>query len=164
MGAMTRDKTGRTSAGILLYRHDADGLRVLLAHPGGPFWVAKDAGHWTVPKGEALPGEPLFDVARRELHEETGHPAPDGPSIPLGEVTQKSGKRVIAWAIEGDLDPAVSVSNTFDLEWPPHSGLVVTFPEIDRVEWFDPVEARLRIKAAQAPFIDALEAALRDLG
>lgn len=161
---MTRDKSGRTSGGILLYRRDPDGLRVLLAHPGGPFWVAKDAGHWTVPKGEALPGEELFDVARRELHEETGHPAPDGPAIPLGEVTQKSGKRVVAWALEGDLDPARATSNTFDLEWPPRSGLVVTFPEIDRVEWFGVDEARRRIKAAQAPFIDALEAALRDRG
>ncbi len=158
---MTRDKTGLTSAGILLWRRDPDGIRVLLAHPGGPFWVSKDAGHWTVPKGEVRPGEALVDVARREFLEETGHPTPDGPAIALGEITQKSGKRVVAWALEGDVDPARAVSNTFEMVWPPHSGRIEAFPEIDRVEWFDLGEARRRIKAAQAPFLDALAEALR---
>jgi len=161
---MTRDKTGLTSAGILLYRRDPDGVRVLLAHPGGPFWVSRDAGHWTVPKGEAKPGEDMFDVARREFLEETGHPAPDVPAIALGEITQKSGKRVVAWALEGDIDPARAVSNTFEMEWPPRSGLIEAFPEIDRVAWFDLAEAGRRIKAAQARFLDALEEALRAIG
>ena len=158
---MTRDKTGRTSGGILLWRRGQAGLEVLLAHPGGPFFAAKDAGHWTIPKGEADDQEEtLLDVARREFHEETGHPAPDGDAIPLGEITQKSGKRVVAWALEGDLDPATAVSNAYEMEWPPHSGSIVEFPEIDRVAWFGLDEARVRLKEAQVPFVDRLEAAL----
>jgi predicted NUDIX family NTP pyrophosphohydrolase len=153
---MTRDKSGRTSAGILLYRRDADGVRVLVAHPGGPFWVGRDAGHWTIPKGEAGPGEELLDVARREFREETGTAAPDGDPIPLGEVFQKSGKRVVAWALEGDLDAAAAVSNTFEMEWPPGSGRVEVFPEIDRVAWLDPDGARVALKAAQLPFLERL--------
>jgi len=161
---MARDKSGLTSGGILLFRRDAAGIRVLLAHPGGPFWENRDAGHWTLPKGEAKPGEDMFDVARREFVEETGHPAPEGRAIALGEITQKSGKRVVAWALEGDVDPTRAVSNTFEMEWPPRSGIIEAFPEIDRVAWFDLDEARLRIKAAQAPFLDALEEALRTAG
>jgi len=157
---MTRDKTGRTSGGILLWRRGTAGIEVLLAHPGGPFWAAKDAGHWTLPKGEVEPGETEEDVARREFHEETGHPAPDGDAIDLGEITQKSGKRVVAWGLEGDLDPATAVSNAYEMEWPPHSGLIVEFPEIDRVAWFGLDEARERLKEAQVPFVDRLADAL----
>lgn len=153
---MTRDKSGRTSAGILLYRRDADGVRVLVAHPGGPFWVERDAGHWTIPKGEAGPDEDLLDVARREFLEETGTAAPDVDPVPLGEVFQKSGKRVVAWAIEGDLDPATATSNTFEMEWPPGSGRTQAFPEIDRVAWCDPDGARVALKAAQVPFLERL--------
>ncbi len=153
------NKTGRTSAGILLWRQ-ARRLEVLLAHQGGPFWVKKDLGHWTIPKGEIEPGEERVAVARREFEEETGAQVPDGPLIELGKITQKSGKLVLAWAVEGDLDPSSAVSNTFDLEWPPRSGLTQAFPEIDRVEWFELDEARRRLKAAQVPFLDRLEVAL----
>jgi len=135
-------------------------VEVLLAHQGGPFWAKKDLGHWTIPKGEVEPGEELVAVARREFEEETGTKAPEGPLIELGEITQKSGKLVLGWAAEGDLDPSAAVSNTFDLEWPPHSGVVRSFPEIDRVEWFDLDEAHRRLKAAQVPFLDRLESAL----
>ena len=155
------DKSGRTSAGILLWRRRAEAVDVLLGHPGGPYFTGKDAGHWTVLKGEATPDEDLAAVALREFAEETGHAAPEGPRIALGEIRQKSGKRVLAWAIEGDLDPERAASNTFEMEWPPHSGQVLAFPEIDRVAWFDLPEARARIKAAQAPFLDRLEQALR---
>lgn len=151
----------RRSAGILLYRRAVDGaIEVLLAHPGGPVWAAKDAGAWTIPKGEFQPGEAAVDVARREFGEETGHPAPDGPAIPLGEIRQKGGKVVEAWALEGDLDPATARSNTFPFQWPPRSGRYITIPEVDRVEWFLPDEARRRIKDTQMPFIDRLLEAL----
>ena len=133
---------------------------MLLAHPGGPFWVNKDAGHWTLPKGEAEPGEELVAVARREFAEETEHEAPGGPLVHLGEVRQKSGKVVLAWALEGDLDPATALSNTYEMDWPPRSGRTEVFPEIDRVAWFDLDEARRRLKAAQVPFLDRLEAAV----
>ena len=157
---MTTDKSGRTSAGILLWRNREGCLEVLLAHQGGPFWVKKDIGHWTIPKGEVEPGEELVAVARREFAEETGRQAPNDPLIELGQITQKSGKRVLGWAVEGDLDPSTAVSNTYEMEWPPHSGVVQTFPEIDRVEWFALDEARRRLKAAQVPFLDRLQAAL----
>ncbi len=151
----------RRSAGILLYRRAADGtIEVLLAHPGGPVWAAKDAGAWTIPKGEFEPGEAAVEVARREFGEETGHPAPDGPAIPLGEIRQKGGKVVEAWALEGDVDPATAKSNTFPFQWPPRSGRFITIPEVDRVEWFSPDEARRRIKDTQVPFIDRLLEAL----
>lgn len=157
---MPTDKSGRTSAGILLWRRRADHLEVLLAHQGGPYWARKDHGHWTIPKGEVEPGEELPAVARREFAEETGHPVPDGEMVALGDIRQKSGKLVLGWAVEGDLDPTAAVSNTYDMEWPPGSGRVQSFPEIDRVEWFDLAEARQRLKAAQVPFLDRLEAAL----
>jgi predicted NUDIX family NTP pyrophosphohydrolase len=156
------NKAGRTSAGILLWRRHADRVEVLLAHQGGPYWVKKDLGHWTVPKGEIEPGEERMDVARREFLEETGHPVPAGPLVGLGEITQKSGKVVLAWAVRGDLDPSLAFSNTYDMEWPPRSGRMQSFPEIDRVEWFDLDEAARRIKAAQAPFLDRLRAVLAD--
>jgi predicted NUDIX family NTP pyrophosphohydrolase len=151
----------RRSAGLLLYRRRPDGgIEVLLAHPGGPIWAKRDEGAWTVPKGEFHDGEEPWDVARREFEEETGHPPPDGDPIDLGEIRQKGGKLVAAWALEGDLDPATAHSNTFPLEWPPRSGRWITIPEIDRVEWFTPDEARRRIKDTQIPFIERLLDAL----
>jgi predicted NUDIX family NTP pyrophosphohydrolase len=124
---------------------------------GGPFWIKKDLGHWTIPKGEVEPGEELTAVAGREFAEETGHALPSGPLVELGQIRQKSGKVVLGWAVEGDLDPAAAVSNTYDIEWPPRSGRMQSFPEIDRVEWFDLDEARRRLKAAQVPFLDRLQ-------
>ena len=169
----------RTSAGILLFRRVRGGdlalggdrvrggdlarggrLEVLLGHPGGPFHAGRDLGDWSIPKGEVEPGEELYDVARREFAEETGHEPPDRPAIPLGTIRQKGGKVVHAWALEGDLDPAASVSNMFTMPWPPGSGTMTAFPELDRVAWFTPDEARRRIKEAQAPFVDRLEEAL----
>jgi predicted NUDIX family NTP pyrophosphohydrolase len=151
----------RVSAGILLFRHRSPGLEVLLAHPGGPYFTKKDHGHWTIPKGEVEPGEELLAVARREFEEETGQAPPDDAGIGLGSIVQKGGKVVHAWAIEGDLDPATAASNTFELVWPPGTGRRELFPEIDRVEWFGPEEARRRVKETQIPLIDRLEAALR---
>jgi len=155
------NKSGRVSAGILLWRRKGTQIEVLLGHNGGPFFARKDAGHWTVLKGEVESGEDLVEVARREFAEETGHRPPDGPLIELGQIRQRSGKLVLAWALEGDLDPDTAVSNTYELEWPPRSGRIQTFPEIDRVAWFELPQARTMIKAAQAPFLDRLEAALR---
>ena len=158
---MTAHKTGRTSAGILLWRRgDGDDVEVLLAHMGGPYWAKKDLGHWTIPKGEVEEGEELTAVARREFWEETGHEVPDGPLIELGEIKQKSGKVVRGWGAEGDLDPAAAVSNTYEMEWPPGSGRTAEFPEIDRVEWFGMDEARRKLKDAQVPFLDRLIEAL----
>jgi predicted NUDIX family NTP pyrophosphohydrolase len=151
------DKTGRTSAGILLWRRQEGRVEVLLGHPGGPYFAGKDNDHWTVLKGEVDPGEDLLAVARREFEEETGQPLPEGPTIELGEIRQKSGKRVLVWAVEGDLDTQTAVSNSFEMEWPPRSGRIREFPEIDRVAWFDLSEARVKIKAAQAPFLDRIE-------
>jgi predicted NUDIX family NTP pyrophosphohydrolase len=151
----------RISSGILLFRRRDGRLEVLLAHPGGPFFARKDEGHWTIPKGEVDPGEELFAVGRREFEEETGQPLPDGPSTELGSIVQKGGKIVHGWAVEGDLDPSAGASNTFELEWPPGSGRQQAFPEIDQVAWFEPDEARRRVKATQIPFIDRLEAGLR---
>ena len=156
----------KVSAGILLFRRPGGRLEVLLAHPGGPLFARRDTGCWTIPKG--LPnGEPdLLEAARREFGEETGHEvadvAADPSAVPigLGTITQKSGKVVHAWAVEGDLDPAVAHSNTFELEWPPGSGRVVVAPEVDRVAWFEPDAARIRLIAAQWPFLERLEAAL----
>jgi predicted NUDIX family NTP pyrophosphohydrolase len=154
----------RMSAGILLYRRTAAGeLEVLLGHPGGPYFMRKDAGHWSIPKGEVDDGEDdLRLVALREFEEETGHPVGTEVDalVPLGEIVQKGGKHVVAWAAEGDLDPATARSNTFPLAWPPGSGKVIEVPEIDRVEWFAPAAARERIKPTQIPFIDRLEALL----
>jgi len=157
----------RTSAGILLYRRGTNPdipLEVLLAHPGGPYFAKRDLGDWTIPKGEPDGmAEALPDVARREFAEETGTELdPAAPSMELGSIVQKGGKVVHAWAIAGDLDPADAQSNEIEIEWPPRSGRRRRFPEIDRVEWFEPAEARRRIKETQVPFIDRLEAALRD--
>ena len=155
------NKAGRLSAGILLWRRRGGHIEVLLGHPGSPYWARKDEGDWTVLKGEVESGEELEAVAQREFAEETGHPLPDDATmIELGDIRQKSGKVVFAWAVEGALDPADAVSNTFEMEWPPRSGRIQTFPEIDRVEWFAPDEARRRIKDTQTPFIDRLLGAL----
>jgi predicted NUDIX family NTP pyrophosphohydrolase len=145
------------SAGLLLHRTSADGtLEVLLVHPGGPFWARKDAGAWSVPKGEIADDEDPLTAACREFAEELGTPAPDGPFADLGEVRQKAGKVVQAWAVEGDLDPATVVSNTFTIEWPRGSGRLREFPEVDRAEWFDLEEAAVRILEGQRPLLDAL--------
>jgi predicted NUDIX family NTP pyrophosphohydrolase len=149
----------KKSAGLLMYRHSAGELQVLLAHPGGPFWRTRDDGAWTLPKGEyETPEEPL-DAARREFTEETGMEA-SPPFLPLGEVVQKSGKRVLAWAFAGEFNPAQLRCNTFEMEWPPRSGRRQSYPEIDRVEWFTLGDARRKMIAAQLPLLDRLEAAL----
>ena len=155
------------SAGILLYRRRDGGLEVLLAHPGGPYWSRQDHGSWSVPKGIAEPDEAPEAVAAREFAEETGFElgavAVERGRAPLdlGEVTLKSGKVIHAWAVEGDLDPELAHSNEFEIEWPPRSGRRQTIPEVDRVAWFAPDEARRRAHPAQAAFVERLEAALR---
>jgi predicted NUDIX family NTP pyrophosphohydrolase len=147
------------SAGLLMFRRRGEAVEVLLAHPGGPFWARRDDAAWTLPKGEIAPEEDPLAAAQREFLEETGFtPAP--PFLPLGELRQKSGKRITAWAFEGDADPGLLVSNPFEIEWPPRSGLMQSFPEVDRVRWFEPQEARRKLIAGQAPFIDALQLAL----
>ncbi|MFI6335199.1 NUDIX domain-containing protein [Streptomyces sp. NPDC050535] len=148
--------TARRSAGLLLFRHTDHGIEVLLGHMGGPFFARRDAGAWTVPKGEYEPGETAWDAARREFQEELGLPPPDGGALPLGEVRQTGGKIVTAWAIEADLDPATVVPGTFEMEWPPKSGRRQRFPELDRVEWLGPDRARELIVKAQAEFLDRL--------
>lgn len=148
------------SAGILLYRRTPAGLEVLLIHPGGPFWARRDAGAWSIPKGEIDPGEDPLTAARREFAEELGSPAPDGAALALGEVRQKSGKRVVAWALAGDLDPATVHSNTFTIEWPPRSGREAEFPEVDRAGWFSPDAAREKLIPAQVTLVERLLAAL----
>jgi predicted NUDIX family NTP pyrophosphohydrolase len=147
------------SAGLLMVRRSAGGIELLLAHPGGPFFRNKDDGAWTIPKGLVNPGEDLLAAARRELEEETGVIVPDTVFAPLGHVRQRGGKIVHAWAFAGDCDPAAIRCNTFELEWPPRSGRVQTFPEIDRVGFFDPDAARRKILPAQAPLVDRAVAA-----
>lgn len=140
-------------------RHGSGALEVLLAHPGGPWWARKDAGAWTLPKGEFEDGEEALACALREFQEETGM-TPSGPYAPLGEVRQKSGKRVAAWTFEGDLDPSLLQSNLFEMEWPPRSGQLRQFPEIDRIGWFGLDAARTKLLPAQLPFLDRLQQAL----
>jgi predicted NUDIX family NTP pyrophosphohydrolase len=144
------------SAGILLHRRRGDELEVLLVHPGGPFWARRDAGAWSIPKGEHEPGEDPLAAARREFAEELGMPAPEGPVEDLGEVRQKGGKLVHAWALAGDLDAGATASNTFELEWPPRSGKLIEVPEVDRAEWFSLERAREKINPAQAELLDRL--------
>lgn len=146
----------RRSAGILLYRRSAGTLEVLLVHPGGPFWAKKDLGAWSIPKGEYEEGEDPRACALREFEEELGAPPPAGPFAALGTARQSGGKMVTAWAAEGELDTGSARSNTFTLEWPPRSGAMREFPEVDRAEWFAIDEARRRINPAQAVFLDRL--------
>ncbi|KUO08336.1 NUDIX domain-containing protein [Streptomyces sp. DSM 15324] len=148
--------TQKRSAGLLLFRQGADGTEVLLGHMGGPYFARKDAGAWSVPKGEYEPDEPAWDAARREFREELGLEPPDGEAIDLGEVRQTNGKIVTVWAIEADLDPATAVPGTFTMEWPPHSGRIEEFPELDRVAWYTVARARELIVPAQAAFLDRL--------
>ena len=147
----------KLSAGLLLYRRSGDDVEVLVAHPGGPIWARRDAGSWSLPKGAPLESETdLLATARREFEEETGQRPPDGPTIDLGEVRMRSGKVVHTYATEGDLDPATIHSMKAEVEWPPRSGRRIFVPEIDRVLWADPAEARRRLNPAQAGFVDRL--------
>lgn len=150
------------SAGILVYRYMPDNsVQVLLAHPGGPFWARKDTGAWSIPKGEYQPGqEQPVAAARREFSEELGLPAPEGPMIPLESVRLSSGKTITAWAVEAEIDPSAITPGTFEMQWPPRSGKVAEFPEIDRVEWFDLPTARTKLSTGQLPFLDRLAAHL----
>jgi len=146
----------KRSAGVLLYRRANGGTEVLVVHPGGPFWARKDAGAWSIPKGEADEDEDLQACAAREFEEELGVALPDGRLLDLGEVKQKGGKVVHAFALEHDLDPTAVRSNTFTIEWPPRSGRNQDFPEIERAAWFGPEEAREKLVPAQAEFVDRL--------
>jgi predicted NUDIX family NTP pyrophosphohydrolase len=147
---------GRVSAGLILFRRAPAGVEVLLVHPGGPFWAKKDAGAWSIPKGEVAEGEELLATARREFAEELGFAA-SGEFVPLGEVKQKGDKTVHAWAVEGDCDAGACKSNTFKMEWPPRSGKWAEFPEVDRAEFFSLAAAREKINSGQAPLLDELE-------
>jgi predicted NUDIX family NTP pyrophosphohydrolase len=142
---------------VLLWRRAADGggVEVLLGHMGGPFWARKDDGAWSIPKGEHGPDEDPLAVAHREFEEELGSPVPAAELVPLGEV-RGSGKLLTVWAAEGDLDAGATTSNTFELEWPPRSGRVQEFPEIDRAAWFGVEEARAKLVKGQLPFLDRL--------
>ena len=152
----------RKSAGILLYRYTDGVLEVLIGHMGGPYWARRDAGAWSIPKGESLPGEELIDVARREFAEEMGSPVPATEFLELGELRTSSSKLVTIWAAEGDLDAASTRSNTFQVEWPPRSGRVQEYPEIDRSAWLPVEQAREKLVKGQAPFLDRLLAALAE--
>jgi predicted NUDIX family NTP pyrophosphohydrolase len=155
-----RRSRNRRSAGILLHRRREGRLEVLLVHPGGPIWARRDAGAWSIPKGEYVPGDDPLQAARREFEEELGSPPPaDAPDAfdDLGEVTQKSGKVVHAWAVQGDLDVTTIHSNTLEFEWPPRSGRRIEIPEVDRAEWFGLEAAREKINPAQAQLLDRLE-------
>ncbi len=149
------------SAGLLLHRMAPGGVvEVLIAHPGGPFWARRDAGAWSIPKGEYDPEEDPLDAAYREFREEVGLAVPVGLPVSLGEVKQPGGKLVSVWALASDLDVAQAVSNTFELEWPKGSGRLREFPEVDRVEWCSLGLARARLLKGQVPFLDRLVAAL----
>ncbi len=155
----------KTSAGIVLYRFHAAAaasfeLQVLLVYPGGPIW--KKRGAWFIPKGELKEGEEPVDGALREFEEETGFPLPSGPLLALGELRKASGKRMLAFAAQGEVDPAQLRSNQFEMEWPPRSGRRQSFPEVERAAYFTLAEARQRLHASELPFLDCLEAALGD--
>lgn len=152
----------KRSAGLLLYRrHEGPlALEVLLVHPGGPFWARRDAGAWSIPKGEYEPDEEPLTAARREFAEELGLEPPEGEPIDLGEIRQRSGKLVRAWALAGDLDASAIVSNTCLVQWPPRSGRQIEVPEVDRAEWFSLAAAREKLNAGQAPLLERLERAL----
>ena len=144
----------RSSAGLVMIRRRAGAPEVFLVHPGGPFFAKRDDGAWSIPKGLVEPGEDAEAAAARELEEETGFVAPGGPRVALGEVRQKGGKVVRAWAVAGDVDPDALASNTFELEWPPRSGRRRTFPEVDRVAFFDLETARRKVLEAQRPLVE----------
>lgn len=150
-----RTKSGRVSAGLILYRQGPKGIEVLIAHMGGPLWAKKERG-WSIPKGEIDPGEEPLETARREFVEEVGIEPPTGTPIELGEIIQKSGKKVIAWGLEGDLDPADQASITCEIQWPPRSGKTMVIPEVDRVEWMSPAKAKKRVIEGQMPLFDRL--------
>ena len=149
------------SAGLLPYRMRDGELQVLIAHMGGPFWQNKDDGGWSIIKGEYDDREDPFVAACREFAEETGNEPPKGPTVDLGELRQPSGKRITAWAIESDFDPAAVKSNTFTIEWPPRSGTLQEFPEIDRAAWFDAATARVKLVTGQVGFVEILERHVR---
>ncbi|WP_318243664.1 NUDIX domain-containing protein [Oerskovia gallyi] len=152
-----------TSAGLLLYRVADDGaVEVLLGHMGGPLWARKDERAWTIPKGEHAPDEDPHDAAVREFTEELGSSPPDGPEVDLGEIRQRGGKTVRAWARRADFDVSTAVSNTFEMEWPPRSGRRARFPELDRVEWVPFGRARDLVVAGQVALLDRLEEALTE--
>jgi predicted NUDIX family NTP pyrophosphohydrolase len=153
----------KTSAGLLLYRRRGDGVEVFLAHPGGPFWARKDRQAWSIPKGEYEAGEDALAAARREFAEETGI-EPTGPFVPLTPCRQAGGKVVHACAVEGDCDASAIRSNAFEMEWPPRSGRMQTFPEIDRAAWFSLAEARDKVHAGQIGLLDELAALLGGTG
>jgi predicted NUDIX family NTP pyrophosphohydrolase len=158
-------RSSRRSAGILLHRGVGDALEVLLVHPGGPAWSKRDAGAWSIPKGEIAEDEDPLAAALREFEEELGTAPPTGEADDLGEIRQRSGKRVRAWALAGDLDASRIVSNTFMFEWPPRSGEMIEIPEVDRAEWFGIETARERINSGQVPLLDRLEELLgSDIG
>jgi predicted NUDIX family NTP pyrophosphohydrolase len=144
------------SAGILLFRRADAAVEVLIVHPGGPLWARRDDGAWSIPKGEYEPGEEPLEAALREFEEEIGVAPPDGEALALGEVRLKSGKRVTAWALEGDIDATAIRSNTFAMQWPPRSGRLQEFPEVDRGDWFTPARARVKLNLAQVEFVDRL--------
>ena len=150
----------KRSAGLLLFRHTDGGIEVMLAHPGGPFWARKDEGAWSIPKGEYEDGEEPLAAALREFAEETGCAAPDGPILPLGEVAQSRAKTVTAYAVEADFDPERLSPGRTEIEWPPRSGQRMPIPEIDRVAWFAPGEARAKILPGQTVLLDRLTDAL----
>jgi predicted NUDIX family NTP pyrophosphohydrolase len=151
----------KTSAGILLHRTtDGGAVEVLIGHMGGPFWARKDAGAWSIPKGEYGEGEDPFEVAQREFLEELGSPVPSSSFVPLGEVRQSGGKVLTVWAAEGDLDVTTAVSNTFTIEWPPRSGRMQEFPEIDRAAWVTVDAARDLLVKGQIPLLDRLVASV----
>lgn len=150
-----RRKAARVSAGILLYRLSANGPEVFLVHPGGPFWAKRDLGAWSVPKGEVGAGEDMLEAAKREFREETGAQV-EGNFIALTPLRQPSGKVVHAWAVEGDADASSITSNTFSMEWPPHSGESREFPEVDRAAWFTLAEARDKLLPGQRPLLEEL--------
>lgn len=148
-----------TSAGLVVFRVRERQLEVLLAHMGGPYWAGRDERAWSIPKGELDGGEDPLAAARREFREELGHAPPDGPVLELGEIRQRGGKRVVAFAIEGDFDPAQLRPGTFELEWPPRSGRSQAFPEVDRVAWFELALAERKIVQGQVALLDRLAAA-----
>ena len=150
----------RRSAGLLLYRRTAAGLELFLAHPGGPFWARRDDGAWSIPKGEHDDGEDPLAAALREFAEELGRPAPDGPTVLLGEFRQSNGKVVTVFAREADFDASEVHGDTFEIEWPPRSGRMGSFPEIDRAAWMTLDAARPKLVKGQVPALDALRATI----